>query len=187
MDNYNLANVTHPAFNVNQATQRQESDPFQLLRSDIGSFLCDLSQELRQEQTTTLKGLSQTLQQNQSPENPWNPTADETTEDKRDQTSQPARRAIKIPDPTVFTGSREDLPRWIAQMRIKFRINDYLFPDETSRLGYAFSRLESLAVQQMLPFFTSESQKVENVKSLFRTLENAFGDPDRKATAQAKL
>ncbi|KZZ87382.1 Retrotransposon gag protein [Ascosphaera apis ARSEF 7405] len=98
-------------------------------------------------------------------------------------------KVVKIPDPAVFSGSRDDLSRWTAQVKVKLSVNASHFPNEESRIGYLFSRLSGAAAQQLLPFFASGSgsSSLSSVAEFFQVLENAFGDPDRKTTAQNKL
>ena len=86
-------------------------------------------------------------------------------------------KIIKIPDPAVFTGERDDLPRWLAQVKVKLAVNAFLFPNDESRVGYLFSRLSGAAAQQLLPYFNfaQGSKPISSTKSFYDILENAFG------------
>ncbi|KAI5278940.1 hypothetical protein KEM52_004566, partial [Ascosphaera acerosa] len=64
---------------------------------------------------------------------------------------------VKIPNPEVFTGARNDLSRWLAQVRVKLSVNASQFPNEEAQIGYLFSRLSGSAAQQLLPYFASAS------------------------------
>ena len=103
--------------------------------------------------------------------------------------SSAAAKVIKIPDPASFSGNRDDLPRWLAQVKVKLSVNAVHFPDNESRVGYLFSRLEGAAAQQLLPYFNSASglASIPSTDSFYQILENAFGHPDRKTWAQNKL
>lgn len=100
-----------------------------------------------------------------------------------------AAKTVKIPDPAAFTGDRHDLTRWIAQIKVKLSVNASSFPDNTSRIGYLFSRLAGDAAQQLLPYINngSDAAALSSVEEFYQVLENAFGDPDRKTSAQNKL
>lgn len=101
----------------------------------------------------------------------------------------PSAKVIKIPDPEQFSGDREDLPRWLAQVKVKLSVNASHFPNNESKVGYLFSRLSGSAAQQLLPYFNSApgSATLPSTDSFYQILENAFGNPDRKTWAQNKL
>ncbi|KAI5309147.1 hypothetical protein KEM55_003946 [Ascosphaera atra] len=87
------------------------------------------------------------------------PAVPESFDDDQDDTvnadSSSSSKTIRIPDPEVFKGDRDDLPRWTAQMKVKLTVNASLFPDNRSRIGYMFSRLAGTAAKQLLPFLSS--------------------------------
>ena len=103
--------------------------------------------------------------------------------------SSAAAKVIKIPDPASFSGNRDDLPRWLAQVKVKLSVNSAHFPDNAARVGYLYSRLEGAAAQQLLPYFNSPTglALIPSTDSFYQVLENAFGNPDRKTWAQNKL
>ncbi|KAI5281575.1 hypothetical protein KEM52_003870, partial [Ascosphaera acerosa] len=66
-------------------------------------------------------------------------------------------RVVKIPNPEVFTGTRNGLSRWLAQVRVKLSVNASQFPNKEAQIGYLFSCLSGSAAQQLLPYFASAS------------------------------
>jgi uncharacterized protein DUF4939 len=101
-------------------------------------------------------------------------------------TSQPDRmtKSEKIPDPEPFDGKRSELAPFIASLRLKLLMNRDRFPTVQERLTYAFSRLAGNARNQILPYVTATGIGLEDEEALIAHLELAFGDPDRKGTAQ---
>jgi len=64
----------------------------------------------------------------------------------------PEDRAQKFPDSPDFSGSdRIQLRGWIAQLRMVIRHKSASFPDEQSKMRYAFNRLRGIALGQILP------------------------------------
>jgi hypothetical protein len=65
---------------------------------------------------------------------------------------QPEDRGQKFPDSPDFSGSdRTQLRGWIAQLRMVIRHKPASFPDEQSKMRYAFNRLRGIALGQILP------------------------------------
>jgi hypothetical protein len=97
-------------------------------------------------------------------------------------------RGDKIPDPPMFDGYRDKLRPFIAQLRLKLANNQGRFPTEQHRMAYTVNRLEGRALAQILPFVNNDGQvTLDNVAAVITTLQTAFGDPDRAATARHKL
>jgi hypothetical protein len=64
----------------------------------------------------------------------------------------PEDRGQKFPDSPDFSGSdRTQLRGWIAQLRMVIRHKPASFPDEQSKMRYAFNRLRGIAMGQILP------------------------------------
>jgi len=62
------------------------------------------------------------------------------------------------------------------------------FPDEQSKMRYAFNRLRGVAFRQILPHVREDGTiGVEDLSALIQLPEAAFGDPDRVATAERKM
>ena len=91
--------------------------------------------------------------------------------------------ATKIPDPDKFNGDRETLPNFLLQLRLKAPT----LPDEQARLRYAISLLKDRALSQVRPYVRAGRVDLDNLEALIAKLEEAFGDPDRVATAEGKI
>jgi hypothetical protein len=96
-------------------------------------------------------------------------------------------RSEKIPNPPMSSGSRSGLPAFVATIRLKMQINVDRFPTPQARLTYLFSRLDGSAKQQILPMVTRDGIDMDDYEDMIDRLETAFGDPDRKGTAQRAL
>lgn len=91
------------------------------------------------------------------------------------------------PDPAKFNGDRDGLRSFLAELHVKLLVNKDWYADEQARLAYAVSRLEDKAHIQILPFIADGRINLDSLKGLEKMLQNAFGDPDPKGTAQQKL
>jgi hypothetical protein len=101
----------------------------------------------------------------------------------------PEDRGQKFPDSPDFSGSeRTQLRGWIAQLRMVIRHKPASFPDEQSKMRYAFNRLRGIALGQMLPHVREDGTiGLEDLPAFIQLLEAAVGDPDRVATAERKM
>jgi len=101
----------------------------------------------------------------------------------------PEDRGQKFPDSPDFSGTdRTQLRGWIAQLRMDIRHKPASFPDEQSKMRYAFNRLRGVALGQILPHVREDGKiGLEDLPALIQLLEAAFGDPDRIATAERKM
>jgi len=101
----------------------------------------------------------------------------------------PEDRGQKFPDSLDFSGSdRSQLRGWIAQLRMVIRHKPGSFPDEQSKMRYAFNRLRGVALGQILPHIQEDGTiGLEDLPAFIQLLEAAFGDPDRVATAERKM
>jgi len=101
----------------------------------------------------------------------------------------PEDRGQKFPDSPDFSGSdRTQLRGWIAQLRMVIRHKPASFPDEQSKMRYAFNRLRGVALGQILPHVQENGTiGLEDLPALIQLLEAAFVDPDQVATAERKL
>jgi hypothetical protein len=102
---------------------------------------------------------------------------------------QPRDIGQKFPDSPDFSGSdRTQLRGWIAQLRMVIRHKPASFPDEQSKMRYAFNRLRGVALGQILPHVREDGTiGLEDLPAFIQLLEAAFGDPDRVATAERKM
>jgi len=64
----------------------------------------------------------------------------------------PEDRGQKFPDSPDYSGSDQtQLRGWIAQLRMVIRYKPASFPDEQSKMRYAFNCLRGVAFGQILP------------------------------------
>jgi hypothetical protein len=98
------------------------------------------------------------------------------------------RLSPKHPDPDMFSGKRSDLARFTTQMKVKLHQNKDHFTTPNSDIFYSISRLEGDAIAQVQPLIRSESEvDLKSMTELFNLLQLAFGDPDKKGTAQRAI
>ena len=101
----------------------------------------------------------------------------------------PEDRGQKFPDsPDLSRSDRTQLRGWIPQLRMVIRHKPASFPDEQSKMWYAFNRLRGIALGQILPHVREDGTiGLEDLPAFIQLLEAAFGDPDRVATAERKM
>jgi hypothetical protein len=61
------------------------------------------------------------------------------------------------------------------------------FPNEQSKLQYAFSRLEGAGLEQMIHLIKDDYVNLENFEAFVTSLDEAYGDPDHMNTAEQIL
>jgi hypothetical protein len=91
-------------------------------------------------------------------------------------------------DPEKFT--REDqhkLRSFIALLRLRLIDHPGEFPNEQSKLHYAFSRLEGAALKQLIHLVDNDHINLDNFDTFITSLEEAYGDPDHANTAERTL
>jgi hypothetical protein len=96
-------------------------------------------------------------------------------------------KLAELTDPPKFGGNRKDLRTFIAQLRLKLHGNTQSFPTMQHRLSYAVGRLEGVTFEQILPYIEDSAVNLDDIDALIKILEDAFGDPDRVATATREL
>src|SRR5258706_925242 len=89
----------------------------------------------------------------------------------------------RTPDPETFSGEREKLREYVTKRRIKTQN----MPDEQAKLRYAISTVSGLAFDQVAAFVDNNKVNIKDIAEFVTTLENAFGDVDRAATAASKM
>ena len=95
------------------------------------------------------------------------------------------RKTPKQPDPELYDGNRDELRGFMFELKSKLRANADWFPTEDSRVAYAVGRLKGLAERRLLPLVESDNEStIRTIEGFYKALETAFGDPDKKATAQ---
>jgi len=102
---------------------------------------------------------------------------------------QPEDRGQKFPDCPDFSESDRALLRgWIAQLQMVIRHKPATFPDEQSKMRYAFNHLRGVALGQILPHVREDGEiGLEDQPAFVQLLEAALGDPDRVATAERNI
>jgi hypothetical protein len=91
-------------------------------------------------------------------------------------------------DPEKFTGEdRHKLRSFIALLRLRLIDRPREFPDEQSKLRYAFSRLEGAALEQLIHLVDNNHVDLDNFDTFVTSLEEAYGDPDHANTAESAL
>jgi hypothetical protein len=98
--------------------------------------------------------------------NPTTPT--NSTTPANPTTPATPMKSEKLPDPLMFSGSREDLRPFVSKLRIKLDMNADPFPTERSKLVYGLSRLDGDAARTMDSFYRNGG---------FRTLEDFIVSP----------
>ena len=102
--------------------------------------------------------------------------------------SDQPKATIKIADPDRFDGAKSQLRAFKSAIENKVMGNAHLFPSDKSEIAYIVGLLKGRAQNQVearrrpdgdLPFHMRHD--------LFRVLDQAFGDPDEKGTAQRRL
>ena len=95
----------------------------------------------------------------------------------------PGHTVDKIPFPDKFDGTQSKLRAFTTQLRLKV----VSFPDEQSRLRLAINCLAREAMDQVQQYVKADHVDLGNVEALINILEEAFGNPNRVAEAEAKL
>lgn len=97
---------------------------------------------------------------------------------------KPNHLSEKIPDPPAFTGKQKDLPAFLSKLQAKLEANSDQFPTSCAWFLYAYSLLDEDMATIIHPMFDKD---VASLTQLTGFLEATYRDPNRKATAQAKL
>ena len=95
----------------------------------------------------------------------------------------PVHTMDKIQFPDKFDGTQSKLRAFTTQLRLKV----VSFPDEQSRLRLTINCLAGEAMDQVQQYVKADRVDLKNVEALIDILEEAFGNPNRVAEAEAKL
>jgi hypothetical protein len=88
-------------------------------------------------------------------------------------------------DPEKFTGEdRTKLRSFVALLRLRLIDRPGEFPNEQSKLRYAFSRLEGAALEQLMHLVKDDRMNLGDFEAFVTSLEEAYGDPDRVNTTE---
>jgi len=120
--------------------------------------------------------------ESEDPANPGEPTLEPLVTNTPVPTQAKSER---IEGPKPFSGKPAQLASFLFLLTRKLKGNADRYPTEDSRLTYATSCLTGDALEIVRPLI--EQKSVSTVEQLTAVLKAAFGDPNRKATAQAKL
>jgi hypothetical protein len=91
-------------------------------------------------------------------------------------------------DPEKFTGEdRGKLRSFVALHHLHLIDHPGEFPNEQSKLRYAFSRLEGAALEQMIHIIKHYHMNLENLEAFVTSLDEAYGDPECMDTAERAL
>jgi hypothetical protein len=92
------------------------------------------------------------------------------------------------PDPEKFTGEDcSKLRSFVALLRLRLIDCPGEFPNEQSKLRYAFSRLEGAAFEQLIHLVKDDRMNLGDCEAFVTSLEEAYGDPDYVNTAKRAL
>ena len=97
------------------------------------------------------------------------------------------RGSKKMPDAPKYSGKPEELRPFVAQLRLKLGGERDHFPTVQNQLAYAVNRLEGAALDQLMPYILDDRVNLADLPAFVTILETAFGDPDRRRTAERRL
>lgn len=97
------------------------------------------------------------------------------------------RASRKLPDAPKYSGKPEELRPFLAQLRLKLNGEPDHFATVQQQLGYAINRLEGSALDQLMPHIHDDRIDLPDFAAFRTILETAFGDPDRRRTAERRL
>lgn len=102
-----------------------------------------------------------------------------------------AEKSTKLPHPWEFDGSKEMRPTfdaWLSKLKSKLERNRDHYPTDADQMAYVETRVSGLAHKHLAPRMKEgASNQFQTAKEMLETLTQAYGDPDPKATARAKL
>jgi hypothetical protein len=91
-------------------------------------------------------------------------------------------------DPEKFTGEdRSKLRSFVALLHLHLINRPGEFPNEQSKLWYAFSRLEGAALEQLIHLVKDDRVNLGNFEAFVTSVEEAYGDPNCVNTAEWAL
>lgn len=159
---------------------QQMNDQFQGLQNTIAQQNATLASQHQQIQSLTDE-IHAIKNKKPAPEVSVSPPPNQQ---KDDITDKFGLLSEKLPDPPVFTGRKKELTPFITQLRYKLEANGDRYPTARAKFLYAQSRISGDAAIILDPLYDKD---VRTVQDLITFLEASYGDPNRKATALARL
>ncbi|MFX3648704.1 MAG: hypothetical protein ACE3JU_15345 [Paenibacillus sp.] len=95
----------------------------------------------------------------------------------------PRAEIVKIQTPERFDGTHSKLRPFVTQLRLKV----CTIGDEQAKLRLAVNRLTGKALDQVTLYVKDDRITLKDISELITLLDNAFGNPNRVADAEAKL
>ena len=97
-------------------------------------------------------------------------------------------RSFKVSPPEYFDGKPSKSRSFLLQLQLIFSAQPLTFASQTSRVTYAATYLRGPAFSWFAPLLEQQNHPILHDFDLFaRTLESAFGDPDRVSTAEKAI
>jgi hypothetical protein len=93
-------------------------------------------------------------------------------------------KSTKLPDPEVFEGNKgPKFEEWVSKMRKKLKANKDHYPTPELQMGYVEIRVGGEAIKHLAPRLRDQATNpFTTAEEMFKTLERAFLDPNRKQT-----
>lgn len=96
-------------------------------------------------------------------------------------------RSVMIPDPPVYTGSKEDFDIWRSNMLMKLNVNQDHFSDDQAIMVYIYSRLDTQCQAHLHAWVSNGFIKFPSAADMMETLNVIFHDPNLERDASARL
>lgn len=87
-------------------------------------------------------------------------------------------RSVMIPDPPIYSGSKEDFNIWKGNMLMKLNVNRDHFSDDQARMVYIYSRLDNRCQAHLHSWVTDGFIKFPSAVDMMETLNVIFHDPN---------
>lgn len=98
-----------------------------------------------------------------------------------------AQRQQQIDSPDKFTGDRKTYGTFKAQIRTKLVADEGMFRNEQHKMLFITNLLGGNAHKMIYPYLKNDRIDFDTIDDLWKVLDNAYDDPDRKGTAEREL
>lgn len=95
-------------------------------------------------------------------------------------------KAAKMPDPEKFDGNTDKYEGWRSKVQLKLQ-EPGSFPDEQAKCRYVIGLLQDKAYHQVGHLIMGDRVNTDTAAELINILNQSFGDPDPRATAERAL